>query len=310
MLWGPHALGRFAVAAAALLFAPGALAQVPSVPPVVSASPAAPVPSNAAPPVTGADADKSAGAAPSPAAPEAEPAVEAAAPVAVAEADESELPEPEPGKNCLNGVCADDIQVGVGYHPFEHLYLLTGVNWTWSPCNSSIYELETSTAYVFSNLVWLGAWGSVGFRAPTSRNAPPCSDLVEQMGDPREAKFDRAGGRFGVGVELGWRILGVDFGYINDGAVRELPQTGGRGWRLRAGLALSQELFTSQFACYRRSCCHPRSGNAVPCECERHPAGASLFIYYAHEHFAKDEGKTATFRDNMFGISLKVGVGL
>jgi len=306
---GPYALARL-VAAASVLLAQGALAQVPSWAPPAKEPAAA---SNNAKPAP-AEATEPKPSVTDPAASEPLVADAALAKPAVAGAVTTTTPsqDADDASECPDHICSGEVHVGTGYHPFDHLYLLTGVNWTWSPCNSNVFELETSTAYVFDNLIWLGAWGSVGFRAPSGdKKKAPCADLTEQEDALRNpGKFDVAGGRFGFGGELGWRILAVDFGYLHDNAVRDLPQTGGRGWRFRGGLAFSQELFTSQFASYRRSCCRPACHDAVPCECERHPAGVSVFVYYAHEHFWKDPGATATFRDNMFGISLKIGVGL
>jgi len=221
------------------------------------------------------------------------------------------------GRNDLcppDGICGAD-QIGVGYHPFGHTYALLGFN-AMLPCGASTYELESSVAHVLGgqanpvSMLWFGAWGTLGFRA--HRNSP-CSKFETddgRKGDIQaDEKFRGAKGRVGGGVELGWRMIGVDFGYIRDEAVRSLHDQTGNGWRFRSGLALSHELFTGGDARYRRSCCRPSSAAAVPCECERTAVGISLFLYYAHEHFYRGSWTTSWY-DNMVGLSAKIGFQL
>jgi len=218
------------------------------------------------------------------------------------------------GYNCSDGVCVPpDVHVGTGYHPFRHSYLMAGVNWAWSPCQTTLYEIEASIPYVFGNFWWLGGWASLGFRGSGPPTKVPCSALPD-------GKKLETGERVGGGVELGWRVIGGDVGYVYDKAVRALPDTSAHGVRTRLGLAISDELFTSSCATYRRSCCNGGKPDpdhledadehySVPCECERNPVGLSVFIYWAHEAYWRDSDFHG-FYDNQFGISLKVGVGL
>lgn len=226
-------------------------------------------------------------------------------------------------QRCADRVCLpDNLVMGTGYHPFGHLYLLTGLNWMWSPkYKSAVYELETSLPYVTAGLFYVGAWAAAGFRA---RGAHRSSDglVLPYPGQPKHAE------RLAAGLEAGWRIIAADVGYVHDaGAVTRavadasgttLRASSGNGVRSRLGLAISDELFTSQFATYRRSCCKARPceaaraakfGYAVPCECERTPVGLSLFVYWAHQYFRGSNGG-AGLHEDLFGVSLKLGVGL
>src|SRR5258706_3092059 len=105
MLRGNHALGRALAASALLLVANVVSAQLPGGPELEAA---APITADAPPPA-------------------AEGAAKSAAGAVVGLVDVCELD--------VEGVCVDpalQIRVGTSYHPFNHPYFLTGLNWAWS----------------------------------------------------------------------------------------------------------------------------------------------------------------------------------
>lgn len=314
---GPQAIGSLLSAVAVVLIAGSAAAQVPLAggsAPEAATEAQAPVETTVA--ARGEPHDGATAAQPS-----APDNVPAPAPPHVIESPAAAREE----LACEDRVCIpkDGVVVGTGYHPFRHFYLLIGLNSMWSPAHkSSIYELETSLPYVTGGLFYFGAWAAAGFRARMShRNSD--TEVLPYATLPKHAA------RLAAGAEMGWRIIAADIGYVHDAGTETPPVVArgnggilrprnGNGVRTRLGLAISDELFTSQFATYRRSCCKPRGGDAdrarkfgyaVPCECERTPVGLSLFVYWAHQYFL-GSSDYAGLHEDLFGVSLKLGVGL
>ena len=204
--------------------------------------------------------------------------------------------------------------IGGGFHPFDKRYLLLGVNWE-LPCQSSALELEGSIVpFISDNLWWGGLWASGGQQFGKGDDAGTCGV------SGRKPDSTLTGWRAAAGGELGWRVFAVDAGFLHNNAL-----TNGNGLRFRVGLALADEFFTGGHATYSRSCCTKNLSNGVSdvgtkvdsdtaCECDRTPVGVSLFIYYANELYWDEaiprEPTRKVWDNGMFGISLKVGVGL
>jgi hypothetical protein len=228
--------------------------------------------------------------------------------------------------------------IGDGFHLFDKNYLLLGFTWQ-RPCNATSLELEASfVPWINDGLWWFGFYATTGFqtlreqeRRPPSEEAP-CFSAGGARAPMVYREWAPHGFRVGAGVEAGWRMIGVDVGALyNDTLVgrsdaenhrrleAEARQAGTSppgnselvpyGMRFRLGLALADELFTGSRVKYGRHCCIRPAGtaSATPCECERTPVGASLFLYYGNELYWNGHG---CWDDGMVGISLKVGFGL
>jgi hypothetical protein len=230
--------------------------------------------------------------------------------------------------------------IGDGFHLFDKSYLLLGFTWQ-RPCSATSLELEASlvpSAFISRGLWWFGLYATAGFQTLHDQESPrpseeaPCFSSQGTHAPVVYREWAPRGFRAGAGLEAGWRMLAVDVGALyNDTLVgrsdaekhRELQSRAERfdapppsdtelvpyGMRFRVGLSLADELFTGGRVKYGRHCCtKPAGENSVtPCECERTPVGGSLFIYYGNELYWNGNGR---WSDGMFGISLKVGIGL
>jgi hypothetical protein len=218
----------------------------------------------------------------------------------------------------ITAVRPDPPAIGFGFHVFDPAYVGFGVN-TQSLCQAVALELEGSFAGVTDGMFWGGAYGTAGIQrgidpgraAPSERDS--CFEgrsiyyEVDRSRDVFGARGD--GFRVGAGGEFGWRMLGLDLGYLHNTSLANQDH----GFRLRAGLALANELFTGGSTRYGKECCS-RYDSVVPCECPRSIVGVSLFLYYAYElyvdrrvHLGLD---TRYWGQNSAGLSLKVAFGV
>ena len=182
--------------------------------------------------------------------------------------------------------------VGRGkYHPFEKEYVLAGVNFQGQADHGTVLEFEASfVPFISDSLWWFGAWGAIGGRTG-----------------------QQDGPRLGSGLEMGWRFLAFDAGWVwddselddgtwPDGSERKSQE---HGVRLRLGGAFAMDL-TAGCATYKASCCDATEGaSSTDCECDRMPLGMTAFVYWAQEYRFNTSDV-----DNMFGVSLKFGMGL
>lgn len=221
----------------------------------------------------------------------------------------------QPGQNpkCKSGICtggADKVTVGRGFHVFDKQYVLFGMN-LGSSCGTGMLDLEGSWTplYPATNLFIFGVWASAGYRNAL-RMGKACGELPPLEGGidlKSPALKGSARGRYGGGLNLGWRIFAVDAGYMHDSALQDLGFSG-HGMRFRGGLAIAHETFTGHDARYRRSCCDPDT-SSTPCECDRTPVGLALFLYAGAEWAPSGTWKKHWF-EPLFGLSLKMGLGL
>jgi hypothetical protein len=223
-------------------------------------------------------------------------------------ADPSYLPGQNP--TCKAGICtggATKVTVGRGFHVFDKQYALFGMNLA-SSCGTGVIDLEGSWTplYPATNLFIWGVWASAGYRNSFSTQRF-CDELPHpENALQRPAVKGSPRGRYGGGLNLGWRILALDAGYMHDSALQDLGFSR-HGMRFRGGIAIAHETFTGHAARYRRSCCKPDASSTL-CECERTPVGLALFLYSGAEYVFKDSGDH--WFEPLFGVTLKVGLGL
>jgi hypothetical protein len=274
---------------------PAPAAPAPAAPAPAAPTPAAPTPAAPAP------------AAPTPAAPTPVPPAESSANEAPPASPPTSAPAPTPP------AAPGPVIIGEGFHLFDKNYWLLGINWT-SPCGATAFEFEASyVPWIQDDLWYLGFWGGAGQQFGHDAGGE-CGYLLEPQG-PTGAPF--TGWRAAGGLEVGWRMLALDAGYIHNEALRY-----GDGVRFRFGLSLANEFFTSANATYNRRCCktirrcdvdgkcgdpEPATEKCpplseTPCECDRTVAGMSVFFYYGNEWYIRDK-----WDDGMVGLALKVG---
>lgn len=222
-----------------------------------------------------------------------------------------------PGQNphCEAGICrgtgAERVTVGRGFHVFDAQYLLLGMNVATS-CGTGVLDLEASWTPLFpaTNLFTWGLWAAGGYRNAV-RTSTVCQELPSVAGEnelQRAGEKGSARGRYGGGLNVGWRIFAVDAGYMYDGALHDLGFSR-HGFRFRGGVALAHETFTGHAARFRRSCCKPNDSSSTPCECERTPVGLALFLYTGTEYVGRGSLDRDWF-EPLFGFTFKVGLGL
>jgi hypothetical protein len=210
-------------------------------------------------------------------------------------------------------------ELGEGFHVFDPTYFSVGIN-TQSLCHAAAWELEGSVATISDSMFWAGAYGTAGIqvgRKPAQHQRPSDESACFERQTISYRKTSRGllddkgdGYRYGGGVEFGWRMLGVDLGYLKNTALANQDH----GIRLRVGLALAEELFTGGMTRYGKQCCSIGLASSVPCECPRTPVGVSLFFYYAREEYFDRRAHlgldTRQWGQNSVGISLKLAVGV
>jgi hypothetical protein len=199
---------------------------------------------------------------------------------------------------------ADTRWVGRGFHLFDKDYVLLGFNWQ-RPCGANVFELEASyVPWISDGLWWFGFYAHLGYQH--ERGTDPCTDPEYPRVDSETdaaVRYDPLRG--GAGLEAGWRMVTLDAGYVRNGTFPDQP-----GLRFRTGVSLPLEIFSGDDANYSRMCCKPRQlPSATDCECDRTPVGVAVFVYYAHELYFGDASHEH-WADGMFGISLKLGIGL
>jgi hypothetical protein len=229
--------------------------------------------------------------------------------------------------------------LATGFHLFDQHYVLLGVGLA-APCQASAVEIESSVVpWISHGLWWGGFYGSLGITSPRPAGHPPPSNTTRcfteaEEGQPSGISYRRSepnevssdylphGHRLGLGFEGGWRFIAADIGYLRNsalvvderldgGSVQESDATI-HGFRLRIGVAVAHEIFTSSNSAYSYHCCTNSLGkdgkSAIACECERTAVGVSLFLYYGNELYYSSGQKL--WDDGMLGLTLKIGVGL
>jgi hypothetical protein len=146
--------------------------------------------------------------------------------------------------------------LGEGFHVFDPTYLSLGVN-AQSLCQAAAWELEAGVVTISDAMFWVGAYGTAGIQVgrkpgehqrPSDRDACFERQTIFYGADASRRVLDQPGDgyRCGAGVELGWRMLGIVLGFLRYTALVNQDH----GFRLRAGLAVAEEVFTGGMSRY------------------------------------------------------------